>query len=156
MRKSLAATCFCLLVAACSREPRSYDDCILDHMKPGVDEAAAGLVMVSCRKKFPLVTIPDRMLSTVELSNLTGKAGTSDDGMWFSGKIYNGNEHVAVTELQLTLKASTIQNADARDYKTSVFISPQQASDFSISIIPSGQGAKYTWSLKSANGHSVP
>jgi hypothetical protein len=62
-----------------------------------MDGSAAGLVMLSCREKFPKPSIPDRPLSSEERSMLTGRAGTSTDGKYFSGSIYNGNDHVTVT-----------------------------------------------------------
>lgn len=155
MTKFSLAISISFLLSACCHEPKSYDDCILDHVKPGMDGSSAGLVMLSCQKKFPKPSTPGRELSSEELSMLTGKAGTSEDGKYFSGSIYNGNDHVTVKEIQVSLSPKIGEPTESRDYRTDILVTPQSASDFSIKVFTVGPAIGYRWKLKSAKGYDV-
>jgi hypothetical protein len=151
---ALAAT----VVLSCSGAPKNYDDCILKHVKAGMDQAAVLVVTRSCREKFPVdgsagtsAAPAERTLSALELHQLTGRAGLSF-GNRYSGNIYNGNTEVTVTELEVAITTTVSGEKVSRIYRNRVSIPPRSAADFGFDIIVGDKDASYSWSISGAKG----
>ncbi len=145
-----------LFLGACSRGPTTYDDCILQYVKAGMDSAAVASVMRSCRAKFPdgqpaVDRAPERALALPELRQLTGRAGLSY-GSYYFGSLYNGNEGLVVTRVEIEVTTTVSKEVQARTYRANVSIGPQSAGDFGFDIIVGDRGADYTWSIVRAWG----
>jgi len=52
MKWILACLPLALTLVACEREPENYDDCILKHVKEGMDKAAVSAIVDSCYNKY--------------------------------------------------------------------------------------------------------
>lgn len=146
------------LLLGCTSEPQNYDDCILKHVKSGMDRSAVLVVMQSCREKFPAGSSTDnsaasaeRDLTPVELVGLTGRAGLSY-GNYYSGSIYNGNTGIEVTELEITVTTTIDGEEVTRAYRDRVSIPPQSTADFGFDIIVGDVDASYGWSISGAKG----
>ena len=140
------ATIACLL--SCSSG--SYEDCVLEAMEGGVQgDVAAGLIAQACRDKFP-VGAKDQQLSSSQTANLTG-LGAPEGDQW-GGSIYNGNEDVLVTEVEIHLTTTVGDEETHRTYRTDVHVPPLQTGTFLFSIIPGDEEAEHTWSIESAKG----
>ncbi len=146
-------------MGGCGEAPSDYNDCILKHVKPGLDQTAVLVVTQSCRAKFPVDgssesgSAVDRDLTALELSALSGRA--RDYGDQYSGTIYNGNANVMITEIEITV-ATTIDKVEvSRPYRTPLSIPPQSAKSFGFHLIPGDTGASYAWSITGARGRPV-
>ena len=139
------------LTGACSTGPSSYDDCILQYVKAGMDSAAVAAVRRSCRAKFPegqqaSERSGQRLLSQTELGLLTGRAGLSY-GSRYSGNLYNGNENLTVTQLEIVVITTLSKERVERTYRADVSIPPKVAVAFGFDILVGDQGADYQWSI---------
>lgn len=150
-----------LLFTGCTSEPKSYDDCILKYVKAGMDTAAVAAVMNSCQKKFPAVevsskkaTSSERSLDASELAALSGRARLSY-GNHYEANIYNGNDHLSITHLELLVTTTIGGKQIARVYGVAAAIGPLTADRVGFSIIVGDPGASYDWSIKSARGRPV-
>ena len=138
-------------------EPDNYDDCVLKHLKPGMDRAAVLAVKQACREKFPIET-DKRMqdLTLVQLMKLTGRARISvvySDH--YLGSIYNGNDDIVVTEIRVNVTATINGVQVARLYRSEVYIPPRKKADFGFDIIRGDEGSSYGWSIESARGKRI-
>jgi hypothetical protein len=138
-------------------KPRSYDDCILENVKENMNKRAVNAVVKSCRKKFPKdeegtgTKVSSRNLNSYELEKLTGRAGYSYG--FLDGSLYNGNEGIVVTEVEINVTTTSEDEEVTRSYSVDdLHIEPKSTSSFIFSIISGDQGADYSWYIVSAKG----
>jgi len=139
------------ILGACGQQGSKYDDCILEHVTPGMDKAAVAAVMKACRSKFPSGSprnSPVRELSQEEVGLLGGRAGLSH-GNYYSVSLYNGNDDIVVTQIELTI------GSQERPYRSDVTVHPKSTKTFGFDIVPGEQGAEYRWSIKKAWGRAT-
>lgn len=135
--------------------PSDYDECILESMKGVTSDRAAILIERSCRKKFPKEPEKKpklRDLSYEELSNLTGKAGLSF-GSSFSGKIYNGNSNLTISEIAILVKTTVDGKEVSRTYTDEVTVKPLNTAGFGFDIILGDEDTNYSWGIAGAKGY---
>ncbi len=53
MKKNLLGVIATLTLAACSSEPKTFDDCILKYMQGTNERGAVGAIYDACQNKFP-------------------------------------------------------------------------------------------------------
>jgi hypothetical protein len=136
--------------------PRSYNDCVLKHLKGVTSQAIAMQITIACKGKFPNAA-PDgrssRELSAQELAALSGNAGASLRPNGFSGTIYNGNKGITVTELRISITSNADERTISRIYATEVFISPYTTHDISLTMLPDQANQRYSWRIEGAVGY---
>lgn len=144
------------LAISCQGDPQNYDDCILRHVKPGMNQAAVAVVMRSCREKFPADSAggtahgpTERTLNPSELAALTGRAALAY-GNRYSGTLYNGNAALTLTEVEISISTTVDGKEVTRLYRTNVSVPPQTAADFEFDIVVGDKGADYSWTIASA------
>jgi hypothetical protein len=136
------------------QQPKNFDDCILKHTSGTTNKEAAQLIYLSCRKKFPerpIVSRRSRDLNPSELSRVTGRAGLSF-GNYYSGTLYNGNDKLTVTHVEVVVTTSIDKQPSSRSYIADVTIPPKTTTDFGFNIIVGDPRAEYNWQLASARG----
>jgi hypothetical protein len=150
------------LLIACSEqvpEPKTYEDCILQKVKPGMDMVAIGTVAGACRGKFPkpLVTdfVPDQIeLPPQALEKLSAKGYFSSGRFSLRGSIYNGNPDWDVTEVTIDLVAnaqpSTRQEPETQKYRVAVSVPAYSSKEFSVSV--SWDSGEPWWTIGEAKG----
>lgn len=93
----------------------------------------------------------DWIFSYAEMSELTGRGGPENYDTKFSGTIYNGNESVVVTEIEIR---ETFTNDEQRVYKDTSKVFPLRTSMLYFSILSPGSGFKFGgWSIDRAKGY---
>lgn len=164
-----AALLVLLALGACTAEPTTYDDCILQKVKAGMDKAVAATITGACRSKFPesLRSKPLTQLPPDAARKIDGRFGVSNFGG--SGNIYNGNADWIVEEITILLadpielknkiegKEMSQSNAARRmeRYKVAVTVQPLSSHDFFISVNwPANQ--KHEWLIVEAKGTRLP
>ena len=80
-----------LMLGGCSRDPNSYDDCVLESMKGVSSDVAAAAIRKACRAKFPAVTQESVELPAEARKKIHGQAGMLPNDT-FGGTIYNGTQ----------------------------------------------------------------
>ena len=139
-------------------DPSNYDECILESMKGAKSDLAAKSIIRACRNKFSDRSkgkMESRSLSYTEMSQLTGRASFSEFsyGGNFSGKIYNGNANVTISEI--TIQITTTRNGKkiTRLYRDDVNIEPQATGYFRFEALDGDKDADYSWSINRAIGY---
>jgi hypothetical protein len=85
------------------------------------------------------------------MNELTGRVGPENYDTKFSGTIYNGNESVVVTEIEIR---ETFTNDEQRVYKDTINVFPLRTSMLYFSILSPGSGFKFGgWSIDGAKGY---
>lgn len=110
-----------MLAASCNQVPKSYDDCILNYVKEGMDKSAVAAVRASCRSKFPSPSSAsmERSLTADELAQLTGRGGL-EVGNLYEADIYNGTDRLMVRHIGLLISTTTNGQKVQRDRKSVV------------------------------------
>jgi hypothetical protein len=143
------------LFLSCESEPKNYDECILKYVKEGMNERAVNTVTLSCMNKFEEVKTTkkplnkDGSLNSDQLSKLTGRAGLKY-GDYYSGSIYNGNDNLIITEVEISITITLEDEKITRKYIDEVFIEPKTTGDFGFDIIVGDEGAEYSWFISAA------
>ena len=138
--------------------PSNYDECILESMKGVKSDLAAKSIIRSCRNKFSDRSkgkVKSRSLSYTEMSQLTGRASFSEFsyGGNFSGKIYNGNANVTISEITIQITMTRNGKKIMRLYRDDVNIEPQTTGYFSFEALDGDKDEDYSWAINSAIGH---
>ena len=120
-------------------------------------------------------TAPDtRALAPQELAKLTGRAGKRLNSDLFSGSLYNGNDNLRISEIEIEV-TTTKQTAedcppdwardpkrkpipldcipDSRSYVIQKTIPPKTVGNFYFNFIAGDAGASYSWQVVSAKGY---
>lgn len=154
----------CFVLAACSKEPQDYDDCVLKKVTAGMDKAVAAAVLRSCRNKFPEVAEPLTDLPLEAVAKLTGRFGIT--GAYGSGNLYNANEQWLVEEITVVVfqkietwkrpaNASGPEVAPKHErYVVKLSVSPLTSSSFSMAVNPWPED-EYQWLIQSARGQKI-
>lgn len=166
---SVAAATLAVSLVGCSREPTSYDECILKKLTASMDKAVAGAIVEACRNKYPEKAAPKEPLVKLPpeaAEKLTGKFGVQSYGG--SGNIYNGNEKWRVEEVTIFIaEPGWLQKAVAHSknpeseephterYKVKVSVPPLTSKDFSIDVNWRSE-EKYEWFITDAQGIEQP
>ena len=130
--------------------PQTYEDCVLEAMEGGSKtDDAIRLIARACREKFP-VAANDDQLSPSQMANLTTRGGPVGE-VW-SGSLYNGNEDVTVTEVEIHVTTIGGGEKTLRRYRADVHVPPLKTGTVFFPIIPGDEGAEYSWSIGSAKG----
>lgn len=142
-----------LFLAGCEGEITNNDDCILKHLKSGMNKNAVYMLEDSCRTKYPQSKEEEdsRSLTPAELKHLSGRAGLSH-GDYFAGTMYNGNRTIRLTEIELAVYPSVGDQPSIRNYREAVSIAPLTTSGFGFSITLEGTMRTYSWALVAARG----
>jgi len=143
LRKSLLL----LTVAGVGCGPRTYEDCVLDRVTEGMEPYSVAVVEQACREKFPEQTPQGTDLLDFEVNALQGRAGPKTASGIFSGSLYNGNDAIAVTEVQIAVTTTTDGEESTRLYRAIVDIPPQAAGEFSFKLLPGEPDASYSWGI---------
>jgi len=137
------------------QQPKDFDDCILKHMSGTTNERAARFIYHSSLEKYPERSTGDRKsreLNSTELSRITGRAGLAF-GNYYSGSLYNGNDKVTVTHVEVVVTTLIDKKPSSRGYIAEVTIPPKTTKDFGFNIIVGDSGADYSWRGASARGY---
>lgn len=95
-----------------------------------------------------------RSLSYTEMNELTGRGGPENYDTKFSGTIYNGNESVVVTEIEIRVTFTNDEQRVSRVYKDTTKVFPLSTSMLYFSILSPGGGFKFGgWSIDGAKGY---
>lgn len=113
---------------------------------------SVAVVEQACREKFPEQSAQLTDLLDFELRALQGRAGPKAATGTFAGSLYNGNEAIAVTEVQLAVTTTIDGEETTRRYRAAVDLPPQAASSFSFKLLPGDPDASYSWTIVSAKG----
>ena len=161
----------CLLGVACSQKPQDYSECILEKVKPEMNERAVALVAAACREKFPdhggkpQPSQPGIDLPSEVVAKLTGRLGPMIGGIW-KGNIYNGNEQWFITEITVrisdpeyptdTFNFPILSHKDGRQleyqmYSVSVYAPPLSNREFILST-NWRPDEEYRWQIINAKG----
>lgn len=147
-----------IFTTACNK-PSNYDECILKYVKEDMNERAVNAVVSSCRNTFPEneekenPNVSVRSLTSEELEKLTGRAGYEYGT--YDGSIYNGNDEITVTEVEIAVRTTSEGEQVTRTYRDNdVYIKPKSTGSFSFSIISGDQDADYSWSITAAKGRN--
>jgi hypothetical protein len=135
--------------------PKTYEDCIVESMQGVTSDAAAKLIAVSCRKKFPEErAIDDISLLPSVIGALNGHA--SAYGNTFSGTLYNGDKEWVVTQVTVVLEPKAIKgkklSLPTREYNVDVTIAPLSSVTFSIPI-DSQPDLEFEWAIARGRGY---
>ena len=103
------------------------------------------LLLASCSEKPRDLTLP-------EVALLTGLGGPSTTLGYFKGSIYNGNEGITVTEIEIAVATEIGGEVDARTYRHEVTIGPLKTEDIFVQILQGDSGADYTWCVSGGKG----
>lgn len=99
-------------------------------------------------------TIKSRSLSYTEMNELTGRGGPENYDTKFSGTIYNGNESVVVTAVEIQVTFTNDEKRVSRVYKDTTKVLPLSTSMLYFSILSPGSGFKFSgWSIEEAKGY---
>jgi len=162
IQKSIALLFFFLLVTGCNQKPKSYNDCILKYLKKGMNKTATAAVINACREKFPKKNSSSSNneyksslvnLTQQQLSKLDGRAGLSY-GNTYGGKIYNGNDNITITKLEIQVTTTIGGKKSSKLYTTDTFIEPKKTESFYVDIITGDKGSDYSWNIAGAKGKS--
>jgi|GEM_PF-2188353 len=88
--------------ASCAPEIESYNDCVLQKLKPGLHELAVWIISRACREKFTLAA-----MSPQAVDNLSGALKIHESRA--TGNIYNGNADWTVKELTVVVGWKLLQ-----------------------------------------------
>lgn len=100
------------------------------------------------------VVIKNRELSYMEKSEVRGWAGLRYETSEFSGRFYNGNKDIVVTEVNIGLTYTNGTRSVSRVYKYKGVIDPLETRYISISIVNPGRDLEYSgWHIDSCKGH---
>lgn len=138
--------------------PSDYDECILKSMKGVKSDLAAKSIIRSCRNKFrdtPRGKLESRALSFDEMLQITGRARFRGPSLGdnFSGKIYNGNSDITVSEITIQITTAIGGKEITKLYRDDVTIEPQTAGYFGFNILEGDKDADYSWTINSAKGY---
>jgi len=98
----------------------------------------------------------DRDLEFDEQQNIEGWAGPNNDRTDFSGRFYNGNKQVIVTEVNVCLTYTNEFRTVKRVYKRKGKVPPLETSYFSVSIVNPGRDLMYSgWHIESSKGYDA-
>jgi len=158
MKRKLLVVPICLVsLAGCDRlfGPTTYEDCIVESMQGVTSDAAAKLIAVSCRKKFPERNrIDDISLLPSVINALNGHA--SAYGNTFSGTLYNGDKEWVVTQITVVLqpkpKKGQKTSMPNREYNVDVTVTPLSSATFSIPI-DGEPGIEFEWAISRGRGY---
>jgi hypothetical protein len=92
-----------------------------------------------------------RELSQREQGLLSGRGGLSH-GNYYWVDLYNGNDDIVVTQIELVIVTTISKLRDERSYRTDVFVDPKSTEGFGFDIVIGDQGAQYEWRIKQAWG----
>ena len=142
-----------VFICACCRES-SYDECILKHMEGVNSDQAAKLIHNSCRSKFKGTNLPDSSILTNEqTSKISGKAGPGFQANYFTGDIYNGNQEVTITSIELAIYSKGGDFDEIKNYNATAYIPPLSTGTIGFSFIP--VSGKIKWHIIRAKGFVV-
>ena len=124
--------------------PKNVNECIIKSMKNISSDAAAKSIKQSCYDQFT------KPLSESENRKLTGRSAFRSFD--FGGDIYNGNEHITVTELVVVVKSEKDGKAITRKYRTVVEIPPLTTRSYSVRITEPDRTELSSWWIDSSKG----
>ena len=174
MRYATLMFATCLLGVACSQKPQDYSECVLENVKPEMNERAVALVAAACREQFPdhgeksQPSNPDLDLPPEVVAELTGRLGSLIGGTW-KGNIYNGNGQWLVTEVTIrisdpeypteTFNFPIVSQKDGRQlkyemYSVSVYVPPISNREFTLSVNWNSD-EEYSWQIVNAKGRKT-
>lgn|SRR5574337_1024859 len=139
--------------------PGSYDDCILENMKGVTNEIAAKAIIQSCRKQFPSdkqYIKKSRQLSPYETIKLSGSAGPMASPLFggnYEAIIYNGNDAITVTKIEVAIQTSIYGKTSIYRYSANTTINPLQTASVIFSILKGDMNAEYSWQILTAYGY---
>lgn len=157
----LLVTAFVLAAVSCGG-PSSYDDCILQYSKAGMDRAAVASVRSACRAKFAeprrTSSAAAPALAKEQVALLNGRGGPlpgTTSTTRFLGTLYNGNDNVNVMEVEFLVVTTIGRNRIENTYRENVFAARKSTGGFAFDILPGDEGAEYSWSISRAWGWPV-
>lgn len=154
---SLGSGVLATLLFTLWRSVGSYDECVLQGLRGVNNEAVAGAITSACRRKFSQTRSPTRQprdLTPSQIANLTGRAAP-EYGTQYKGSIYNGNEGITVTDVDIALATIVGRDTTTRVYRTALNIPPLSVGDFAFAIVVGEARSTYEWSIAAARGIPV-
>ena len=175
----LAMLVILILSASCDSNPSNYDDCVLKHVKSGMNELATRETIRACQRKFPKSSQPElELLPPGAVSALTGKLEINNQRA--RGNIYNGNGDWVVSEITIlispkepslppgfrfeTPKESLEKEMDEfggiiispeqpspEKYRVNIWVHPFSTKDISFNV-NWGSTTSHTWKIVEAKG----
>lgn len=139
---------------ACQRGPATLEDCLLQKIKTDMSKDAVGLVTQACVMKFQKSDSRSTPLTPSQLAALDGRAGL-DFSSRYSGTLYNANDDITVTEVDLDVTTTIGGTEVTKTYRTTLSISPRSTGTFGFDVIRGDDGAKYSWTISAAKGYKA-
>lgn len=145
-------------LVACSQQPKTYEDCILDNIKDADSKLAANDIRNACFDKFSPESIAKENsfeLSPEQRHKIDGRGYLSDGNTRYNISIYNGNEEVSITEMDVVVIDNITKSE--KIYKVDEIIKPLSTKEVSFSIIPINND--HSWGVergRGANSEALP
>ena len=123
-----------VLVGGCSREPKTYYDCVLHYVKPGMDDAAVAALSRAGRARFPKKKLVDRICSETEQNALSGRAKFSYES--FEGILHNANRETRIVSVEIGVTTTIDGEEVSLVYDNDLFpgIQPLSAVEFVLEV----------------------
>jgi len=137
-----------------SRTEHTYDECILERLPSTNNTTAAAAIVSACRSKFPDPGPHNGFpssLHTAQLAKITGRAGVLS-GTSYGGNLYNGNNDIVVTDLDVAVSAIHNRDTTTHLYRIELHLPPLAVRDFRFDIVRGEPGANYHWAIVAARG----
>ena len=152
------------LTFGCAPEPKTYADCVLQHVKPSMTKEAVELACQACREKFPEPKPVERLLSRAELLQVemnydtreapgdSAKSSAADSETW--EYLHNGMKDTlrSVTYYDVVrVKQETGTQYRVRRYRIDLNLPPQSGTSVRVPLMPEdGLGLRLAWGVCSA------
>lgn len=120
-------------------------------MKNADTKLAANSIYDACSDKFSPEKIAEEKaieLTQDERHKIDGRGTVSQNGSYYHISIYNGNEDISISELDIVIIDNTTKNE--KIYKIKKIIKPLEATDISFSIMPIGND--HSWGVERGKG----
>lgn len=140
-------------ILACQKEPATYEDCILQSVKPSMSKEAAGMVAHACDLKFEPVPTP---LNEYQVSLLTGRGERSYVESMMSVSLYNSLDDITITEVDINVTTTVRGERTTKTYRNEVTISPKSTKSLTFRIVPGDRVAIDSWSISGGKGIYAP
>ena len=152
------------LTFGCAPEPKTYADCVLQHVKPSMTKEAVELACQACREKFPEPKPVERLLSRAELLQVemnydtrdapgdSAKSSAADSETW--EYLHNGMKDTlrSITYYDVVrVKQETATQYRVRRYRIDLNLPPQSGTSVRVPLMPEdGLGLRLAWGVCSA------
>ncbi len=149
-----------LASSGCTKDPVSYEDCILQKLSRPATKSASEAIIDACRLKFPEKIPPKQELKVVpqtEIAKLKGRF-RARSGISY-GNLYNGTDSWKISELTILVwepsdKPGLFDDMFGERYKVKLESGPLTSTSFDLQT-NSVDSKEYKWRIVEAKGVQV-